>query len=69
MGRIVIAGDASVLMRRGRSLAGSLALVNFALLDQRDRPEELRDRNHRAHDQPGKGCRKHNRSENRHFGQ
>jgi len=27
----------------------------------------LRDRNHRANHQPGKGCRKRNRSENRHF--
>jgi hypothetical protein len=67
MGLTVLVGGASLLMPSRRRLGCSLTFVNFALLDQRDRPEELRDRNHRADHQPGKGCRKHNRSENRHF--
>ena len=52
-GLIVIVGGASLLMRSRRSLGCSLAFVNFTLLDQRDRPEELRDRDHRADNQPG----------------
>jgi len=50
-----------------RSLGRSLAFVNFTLLDQRHRPEELRDGDHRANNEPGKRGRKHNRSENRHL--
>jgi hypothetical protein len=35
----VIVGGGSLLMRSRRSLGCSLALVNFTLLDQRDRPK------------------------------
>jgi hypothetical protein len=63
----VIVGGGSLLMRSRRSLGCSLALVNFTLLDQRDRPEELRNRDHRTDDQPSQRGRKYNRSENRHL--
>jgi len=66
MGLIVIVGSACVRLRRRSGLGGSLAFVNFALLDQRHCSEELRDRNHHADNQPGKRGRRHNRSENRH---
>src|SRR4029077_14094058 len=54
-----------VTTRRWR--AGSLALVDFAPLDQRYGTEELGNRNHHPDDQAGKGGREYDRSENRHW--
>jgi hypothetical protein len=54
MVRLTTTGMGSFVLRVGRGF-----LVDLALLDQRDRSEELDDRYQRADDQSGKRCRKH----------